>query len=65
MLADPVFVEITATETLEAVSKPVLSSVVLRIGGNTEMPPVIPLNPDPSPINLPNTVPAEIVEKNP
>ena len=29
------------------------------------MPPVIPVNPDPSPTNLPNTVPAEIVEKNP
>ena len=25
----------------------------------------IPVNPDPSPTNLPNTVPAEIVEKNP
>ena len=52
MLADPVFVEIIATEILDAVRRPVLSRVVLRIGGNTEMPPVIPLNPEPSPINL-------------
>ena len=67
MLADPVFVEITATETLEAVSKPVLRRVVLRIGGTIDIPPLaaIPVNPDPSPTNFPYTVPAEIVEKNP
>ena len=54
MLADPVFVEIIATEILDAVRRPVLSRVVLRIGGTIDIPPLatIPVNPEPSPINL-------------
>ena len=48
-------VEIVATEILLAVSNPVLSNVVLRIGGNADIPPLplaIPVRPDPSPTNL-------------
>ena len=48
-----------------AVNIPVLSNVVLRTGGNTETPPAIPVKPEPSPTNLPYTIPAESVEKNP
>ena len=38
----------------EADKNPVLKKVVLRIGGTIDIPPpVIPVKPDPSPINLP------------
>ena len=53
---------------LEAVSKPVLSKVVLRIAGTIEIPPPLGklVSCEPSPIKyLAFTVPAEIVEKNP
>ena len=47
-----------------AVRLPVLSNVVLRIGGRIDMPPVplTPVRPEPSPTNLPYTVPDEMVE---
>ena len=45
-------VEIAATEILLAVSNPVLSNVVLRIGGKADIPLTIPVRPDPSPTNL-------------
>ena len=40
-------------DTLEAVSKPVLSKVVLRIGGTIDIPEVvgIPVSKEPSPMN--------------
>ena len=52
---------------MRAVKVPVLKRVVLNTGGTYDIPPppTIPVNPDPSPIKRPNTVPAEIVEKNP
>ena len=52
---------------LVAVRRPVLSRVVLRIGGTIDIPPLttIPVRPEPSPTNLPKIVPAEIVEKKP
>ena len=52
---------------LEAVKRPVLKVVVLRYGGTTDIPPLAtkPVSPDPSPTNLANIVPAEIVEKKP
>jgi len=65
---NPKFVEIVALDIFLAVRRPVLRRVVLRIGGNAEIPPVapvIPVRPDPSPTNFPYTVPAEIVEKKP
>ena len=65
LLANPAFVDITAVEILFAVKIPVLRRVVLRIGGTIEIPPPIPVRPDPSPTNLAKIVPAEIVEKNP
>jgi hypothetical protein len=50
----------------EADKKPVLKKVVLRTGGIIDTPPLaIPVNPDPSPTNLPKILPAEIVEKRP
>ena len=50
----------------EADKKPVLKKVVLRTGGIIANPPLaIPVNPDPSPTNLPKILPAEIVEKTP
>ena len=42
-------------EIVDAVNKPVLRRVVLRIGGTIEMPPPPPgtfVKPDPSPTNL-------------
>ena len=43
-----------------------LSKVVLKTGGTIDIPPLaIPVKPDPSPTKRPNTLPAEIVEKNP
>ena len=48
----PYVVDIVITEILEADKKPVLKNVVLRIGGTIDIPPVIPVNPDPSPTNL-------------
>ena len=51
----PYVVEIEYVEILQAVNKPVLSKVVLRIGGTTEMPPPPPgtfVRPEPSPTNL-------------
>ena len=50
---------------LLAVSKPVLSNIVLRIGGNADIPLAIPVRPEPSPTNFPYMLPAEIVEKKP
>ena len=38
---------------------------MLRTGGTIEIPPPIPVKPDPSPTKRPNIVPAEIVEKKP
>jgi hypothetical protein len=64
----PKFVDIEAVDICLAVRRPVLRRVVLRTGGTIDippLPPVIPVRPDPSPTNLPYTVPAEIVEKNP
>ena len=54
-------------EIFLADKNPVLKNVVLRTGGITATPPppVIPVSPDPSPTNLPYTVPAEIVENQP
>ena len=66
LLANPALVDITTVEILLAVKIPVLIRVVLRTGGTIDMPPLaIPVRPDPSPTNLPKTVPAEIVEKKP
>ena len=48
---------------MDADKKPVLKKVVLRTGGITDTPVAIPVIADPSPTNLPKTVPAEIVEK--
>ena len=63
---NPYVVEITPTEILHAVKFPVLSKVVLRIGGTIDIPPLaIPVKPDPSPTKRPKILPAEIVEKNP
>jgi len=63
---NPKLVDITDVEILLAVKIPVLRRVVLRTGGRIDTPPLaIPVNPDPSPTKRPNTVPAEIVEKNP
>ena len=63
---NPKLVEITDVEILLAVKIPVLRRVVLRKGGIIDTPPLaMPVNPDPSPTKRPNTVPAEIVEKNP
>ena len=43
-----------------------LKNVVLKTGGIIDNPPLaIPVNPDPSPTNLPKILPAEIVEKMP
>ena len=50
---------------LLAVNIPVLNKVVLRIGGNADIPLAIPVRPEPSPMNFPYIFPAEIVEKNP
>ena len=58
-------VEIVVADILLAVRRPVLNRVVLRIGGKADIPLVMPVRPDPSPMNLPKIVPAEIVEKNP
>ena len=55
-------------EIFLADKKPVLKNVVLRTGGITAtppLPPVIPVNPDPSPMKRPYTIPAEIVENQP
>ena len=65
LLANPALVDITVVEIFLAVKIPVLRRVVLRIGGIIDTPVAIPVNPDPSPTKRPNTVPAEIVEKNP
>ena len=44
----------------------VLREIVLRLGGKAPTLVVtIPVKPEPSPKNLPYTLPAEIVEKNP
>ena len=56
-------VEIELVEILEAVRRPVLNRVVLRIGGKIEIPPPPPpptfVKPEPSPIKLvAYTVPA-------
>ena len=59
------FVDSTNVEIFLAVKIPVLRRLVLRTGGIIETPVAIPVNKDPSPTNLPKTVPAEIVEKNP
>jgi hypothetical protein len=49
--------EIDYVEILQAVNKPVLSKVVLRIGGTIEIPPPPPpiklVSREPSPIKLP------------
>ena len=59
-------VEIEFVEILEAVSKLVLSVVVLRKGGRADaIVPIKPVNPDPSPTNFAEIVPAEIEEKKP
>ena len=66
LLAKPLLVEIDVVDILLAVNIPVLSIVVLKIGGTAnEVVPIIPVNPDPSPTKRPNIVPAEIVEKKP
>ena len=66
LLANPLLVENDIVDMLLAVKIPVLSVFVLRTGGTANEPvPVIPVNPDPSPINLAYIAPAEIVEKNP
>ena len=59
--------DITVVDMLRAVKIPVLSKVVLKMGGTIDIPPLaaIPVSKDPSPIKRPNTVPAEIVEKKP
>ena len=58
-------VEIEFVDILEAVSKLVLRVFVLRKGGTADEPPAIPVNPDPSPTNFAEIVPAEIEEKKP
>ena len=66
LLAKPLLVEIDVVDILLAVNIPVLSIVVLKIGGTAnEVVPIIPVNCDPSPTKRPNIVPAEIVEKKP
>ena len=55
-------------DTLEAVNKPVLSKVVLRIAGIIDIPLGLKgtfVSCEPSPANLAKIEPAEIVEKNP
>ena len=59
---NPKLVDIVKAEILEADRNPVLSVLVLRIGGTENATLVIS---EPSPICLPNTEPVEIVEKNP
>jgi len=66
LLANPLLVENDIVDMLLAVKIPVLSIFVLKTGGTANEPvPVIPVNPDPSPINLAYITPAEIVEKKP
>ena len=48
--------------TLHAVSKPVLNNVVLKTGGKLLIP--TPVNPDPSPVNLPLKLPKPAVVEN-
>ena len=59
--------DITVVEMLRAVKIPVLSKVVLKMGGTIDIPPLaaIHVSPEPSPTKRPNTLPAEIVEKKP
>ena len=52
-------------EIFEAVSRPVLSVVVLKKGGKFASPRTIFVSKDPSPANFAVIRPAEIVEKNP
>ena len=66
LLANPLLVENDIVDMLLAFKIPVLSIFVLKTGGTANEPvPVIPVNPDPSPINLAYIAPAEIVEKKP
>ena len=68
VVKNPYVVEIEYVEILLAVNKPVLNNVVLRTGGNIDIPPVaptIPVRPDPSPQNFPQIPAEEIVVNNP
>ena len=52
-------------EIFDADKKPVLKKVVLRTAGTIDIPPAIPVRPDPSPTKRPKILPLEMVEKNP